>query len=523
MWRALFVLISAALSGQLCAQPTPVATIEIARMTKIETVDPAFVSYNIEMVEVTGGRFWRPYSAEPEADREREAAAPHRRAAGPLSADLFQYRSPIDLASSRLRNLARAIGPAYVRVSGTWANTTFFQDDDHPPLKEPPAGFNQVLTRAEWKGVIDFARVVGAQIVTSFAISSGTRDAGGVWTPAQARALVRYTRASHGHLAAVEFMNEPTLAVRQGAPKDYDAAKFARDIAIFRTFLRQQAPGTLLLGPGGTSEGRPVNRPLQFISSEDILKATGPIFDVFSYHFYGAASRRCAAIGRGQGITIDQVLSPQWLSRTDQVEGFYAGLRDTYLPGRHIWVTETAEAACGGDPFAAQFADTFRFVNQLGALAQKGVKVVMHNTLAASDYGLIDQKTLEPRPDYWAAVLWNRTMGTTVLDAGIRSGSAVRIYAHCARHERGGVTLLVLNTGKEERTLSLPVPGESFTLTAPSLASATVLLNDSELKARADGSLPPLRGQAFHAGTMRLPMESVTFVRMASAGNGNCK
>lgn len=522
MWRTLFVCISVAVSGQLCAQASA-ATIEVARLPKAGTIDPAFVSYNIEMVEVTGGRFWKPYTGSPEAGGEREAPAPHQQPEGPLTADLFQYRPPIDLANPRLRNLARAIGPAYVRVSGTWANSTFFQDDDRPPLKSPPAGFKQVLTRAEWKGVIDFARAVGAQVVTSFAISPGTRVAHGVWAPAQARALIDYTRAEHGRLAAVEFMNEPTLAVNQGAPQDYDAGKFARDVAILRILLRQESPDTLLLGPGGTGEGRPVKLPRNFISSEAMLEATGPVFDGFSYHFYGAASRRCTAHGRGQGITMDQVLSPQWLSRTDQVEAFYAGLRDRYLPGKPIWLTETAEAACGGDTFAAQFADTFRFVNQLGTLARKGVKVVMHNTLAASDYGLIDQTTLAPRPNYWAAVLWNRTMGTTVLDAGIRNEGALRIYAHCARHERGGVTLVALNTGPEERTLPLPVPGERFTLTAPGLASTEILLNGSELKARADGSLPPLPGEPFRAGGIRLPVESITFVRMPSAGNDGCR
>lgn len=511
MWRSLFVLFSAILVGQSYAQSSPAAVFDVAQMAKIGTADPGYVSYNIEMVEVTGGRFWKPYPA-----------APHQQPQGRPGADLFQYRPPIDLTSSRLRNLAKAIGPAYLRVSGSWANTTFFQDDDNPPLREPPAGFDQVLTRAEWKGVIDFARAVGARVVTSFAISPGTRGPDGVWSPAQARALMRYTRALHAHLAAVEFMNEPTIVTMHGAPKGYDAARFAKDIAVFRSFLQRQAPGTLLLGPGGTGEGRSVNFPVKIIRSEDILKATGPVFDVFSYHFYGATSRRCTALGRGHGITIDQALSPQWLSRTDQAEAFYAGVRDRYLPGKPIWVTETAEAACGGDPFAAQFADTFRFVNQLGTLARKGVGVVMHNTLAASDYGLIDQQTLEPRPNYWAAVLWNRTMGTKVLDAGIRSGDASGIYAHCARHEHGGVALAALNTTHEEHTLALPVPGERFTLTAPSLASTKVLLNGGELKTRADGSLPPIRGEAFHAGTVRLPSESITFVRMRSAGNSNC-
>jgi hypothetical protein len=495
-------------------------------MPKVGTVDPRFVSYNVEMVEVTGGRFWKPYSSFPtnaEARPDAKGAAPDAGSQAGRDANLYQYRPPIDLANPRLRNLAKAIAPAYVRVSGSWANTTFFQDDDNPPLKQPPAGFDQVLTRGEWKGAIDFARAVGAEIVTSFAISSGTRGPDGVWTPAQARAFMDYTKASRGRVAAVEFVNEPTVAALRGAPKDYDAAAFAKDITVFRTFLRKESPGTLFLGPGSVGEGRSLNLPVRIIRSEDMMKATGPIYDAFSYHFYGTTSRRCVGLGRGSGITIDQVFSPEWLDRTDQVETFYAGLRDTYLAGKPIWLTETAEAACGGDPFAAQFADAFRFVNQLGTLARKGVQVVMHNTLAASDYGLIDQETLEPRPNYWAAVLWNRTMGTTVLDPVTQSAGELRIYAHCMKQKPGGVALVALNTGKEPHALALPVPGERFTLTAPDLAGTTVLLNDSELKAQADGSLSPIQSQAFETGSVRLPAQSITFLTMPSAGNSSCK
>lgn len=521
MWRPWVVVLSVTVAGQLWARTPSTVIIDPARLPKVGTVDPAFVSYNIEMVEVTGGRFWKPYAMNLQASRDA-SVAPHHGPQAASSADLYQYRPPIDLTNPRLRNLAKGIGVAYVRISGSWANATFFQDDDKQPLDTPPAGFDQVLTRAEWRGVVEFARAVGDQIVTSFAISPGTRGPDGVWLAAQAGALIDYTNALHGRLAAVEFMNEPTIATMHGAPKNYDAADFSRDISIFRAFLRRRSPGTLLLGPGGTAEGRAVNLPVRIIRSEDILRATGPIFDGLSYHFYGATSRRCAALGRGHGIAMEQALLPQWLDRTDAVEAFYASLRDAYLPGRPIWVTETAEAACGGDPFAAQFADTFRFVNQLGTLARRGVKVVMHNTFASSDYGLVDQSTLEPRPNYWAAVLWNETMGTTVLGTEAQGSATLRIYAHCARQERGGVTLLALNTGKEEQTLRLPVAGERFTLMEPHLASASVLLNGIELKTRADGTFPRLRGQSFPTGSIQLPQESITFVRMPSADNRHC-
>lgn len=454
MWRPHLLAIFAMLIGSFCAHASPITTIAPAQMPKVGAVDPAFVSYNIEMVEVTGGRFWKPYDAPAQARHDAEVSAADPKQQGRQNADLYQYRPPIDLSNSRLRNLARAIGPAYVRVSGSWANTTFFQDDDNPPLKEPPAGFNQVLTRAEWKGVMDFARSVGAQMVTSFAVSPGTRDPEGVWMPEQARALMQFTRHSGGRLAAVEFMNEPTVAALHGAPKDYDAAAFAKDIAIFRVVLRQQAPGTLLLGPGGTAEGRPINLPVKIISSEAFLKATGPIFDALSYHFYGATSSRCVALGRGHGIKIDQALSAEWLARTDTVVTFYSGLRDTYLPGKPLWVTETAEAACAREP---------------------------------------------------------------------QSDGALRIYAHCAKHERGGVAIVALNTSDEGRTLQLPTAGERFTLTAPGLNSVKVLLNGAELLARVDGRMPTIGGEEIHSGTLQLAAQSITFIRMPSASNSNCR
>lgn len=112
-----------------------------------------------------------------------------------------------------------------------------------------------MLTRQEWKGVVDFARAVDAKIVTSFATSPGTRNAAGVWTPDQARQFLAYTQSIGGSIAAAEFMNEPTFAAMGGAPKGYDAAAYARDIAVFRPLIKETAPEIVFLGPGSVGEG----------------------------------------------------------------------------------------------------------------------------------------------------------------------------------------------------------------------------------------------------------------------------
>jgi hypothetical protein len=42
-----------------------------ATMSRVGTVDERYQSYNVEMLEVTGGRFWRPYGPELEAALRR--------------------------------------------------------------------------------------------------------------------------------------------------------------------------------------------------------------------------------------------------------------------------------------------------------------------------------------------------------------------------------------------------------------------------------------------------------------------
>ena len=92
------------------------------KMLAIGTVDVRYQSYNIEMLEVTGGRFWAPYKTKGTAPADTSQTTPEG-----MPASLYRYRAPIDLANLRLRKLAAALGPVYMRVSGTWANSTFFR------------------------------------------------------------------------------------------------------------------------------------------------------------------------------------------------------------------------------------------------------------------------------------------------------------------------------------------------------------------------------------------------------------
>ena len=108
-----------------------------------------------------------------------------------------------------------------------------------------------------------------------------------------------------------------------GAPKGYDAQAFARDFAVFQAWAKANAPEMRIEGPGGVGEGTPLAPPfMHLLTSEGILKATGPAFEIFTLPLVRCclAALRCdgaAAVGttrtrrfRRIGSRAEQALRP---------------------------------------------------------------------------------------------------------------------------------------------------------------------------------------------------------------------
>jgi hypothetical protein len=305
-------------------------------------------------------------------------------------------------------------------------------------------------------------------------------------------------------------MNEPDVGLIGGAPARTDVADYARDFGLFRNFMRQTAPDVAILGPGTTGRTS--------LDSE-LFTVSAPDINIVSYHFYGALSERCAGAHGAEAA-----LSEEWLARTDQTFAFFRALRDRALPGKPIWLTETAESACGGNRWSSTFLDTFRYLDQLGRLARAGVQVVMHNTLAASDYGLLGEATHLPRPNYWGALLWRQLMGTVVLDPGVSTQMGLHVYAHCQRGRSGGVALLVINNDPEmSHALVLRNAATRYTLDAAKLQDVAIRLNGSPLALDAADRLPDLAGMPTDPGTLTFAPATITFLTIPDAANRNCR
>jgi hypothetical protein len=227
------------------------------------------------------------------------------------------------------------------------------------------------------------------------------------------------------------------------------------------------------------------------------------------------------------------MLDPEALDEVDVWAAEVEGHRDAHAPGTPVWLGETGNAQCGGEPGVSdRWAGTFWWVDQLGRMARRGQPVVVRQTLSGTDYGLLDDSTLTPRPDYWASVLWKRLMGPTVLDATSVS-PALRAYAHCAVPGEGvppgAVAMALVNLADAATPVALPDGGhllEAWVMTAQSLEARDVRLGDAVLAAAADGSLPELgpRRLDFAAGRwLELPPRSVTFLRLPDVDAPACR
>ncbi len=261
------------------------------------------------------------------------------------------------------------------------------------------------------------------------------------------------------------------------------------------------------------------NRTIEQIEPEDLLTAELPRPDVFSFHFYPGGSERCG--GKMLGHSAEKALLPAWLDSIDPAIARMTALRDRAAPGAPLWDTETGEAACGGNPWASAFADSFRFVDTLGRSARQGVRVVMHNTLAASDYALLEEHGYDPRPNYWAALLWKRTMGARVLAAPSSPAPTVRLYAHCLAGSRGGVGLLALNTGDAAQPVGFGGKARAWILTGEPIDTREVKVNGVVPALAADGSLRGLDGVAVTDG-ITLSGKAIAFVAVPDANNPAC-
>ena len=203
-----------------------------------------------------------------------------------------------------------------------------------------------------------------------------------------------------------------------------------------------------------------------------------------------------------------------YLAVAEEYAGAHALLRDKYVPAAPIWVTESGDSGGGGDTWASTYLDVLRTLNELGSFATITDGVIFHNTLASSDYGFLRPGDFEPRPNYYAVLLWNTLMGNTVYHCQNHPMESVHLYCHSRNDKKPGCVYLVINNSPTDNlTVTCPLDVELYLLSSDSeMRSQTICLNGKPLYLSEYGDLPMLCGKKISAGIMELPPSSCSFL-----------
>lgn len=496
-----------------------------AVLQEIRKMNPRLMSYNVEMTEVTGGTFWKAYTEGQIAGTEEFPKLEGSFSNHTAMAGLMQYYPPIDTTNEKLIKLAKEFGPVWVRVSGTWATKTYY-DFDGTTGGKAPEGYQSVLTREQWSNILGFVKAVDAKLLVSVSNCAGDHDENnGPIRLTQIEKLFNLTDELGGKIDALEFMNEPNMLQISGAPIGYDFPDFIRDQDIINGWVRDNHPDCLIVGPCNTglteekSEGEAgdmgagMGNMFKLGTAHDVLRGHKVKMDVYSYHYYNGISERLAGMMPTGHWPGEMAHTDAYLQVAPGICYSNISVRDKYVPGAEMWVTESGDAGGGGDTWASTYLDVLRTLNELGSFCTLTNGVIFHNTLASSDYGFLQHGTFDPRPNYFAVLLWTRLMGDTVYSCNNPNVEGAHLYCHSRKDGKEGYTYLLINNSLTDTT-NVELPGEAtlYELSGNgNMRNKTMYLNGNPLVLGENNELPCLCGKKVN-GSVSIAPGSCAFI-----------
>ncbi|KAL4617270.1 heparanase [Arapaima gigas] len=492
-----------------------------------------------------------------------------------LAEEKFMYL----LSSQKLRTLAKALTPGFLRFGGTKQDFMVFTPHNksaaapqshavplqsvlhqsslsaeglcktlmlpvslEEKLKVAWAEQEVLLQKEEIQGSFQKVRFSehAVDLLYSFANCSGfdlifglnalLRTRNNSWDSCNAETLLSYCESKQ-YVMSWELGNEPN-SYEKKAGICVDGHQLGLDFLHLREILNKSKLYSSA-GLYGPDIGQPKDHRKDLLPG--FLETAAKAIDACTWHHYYV---------NGRETSIDDFLSPQVL---DTLAAKITTVLQTVAlvsPGMKIWLGETSSAYGGG---AAGLSDTFvagfMWLDKLGLAAKLGIDVVVRQVLIGSGtYHLVDAN-LDPLPDYWLSVLYKRLVGPEVLDAAAFTDSAIpkrklRVYLHCTNKQspnfrKGSVTLFALNLSKKVMEIILPLRVNRSSIDAyvleagrtgtRALKSRLIRLNGVVLKMPDDNTLPSLHGVSLNPGhPVRLPGHSFAFYVLKDASVPVC-
>lgn len=465
------------------------------------------------------------------------------------------------LSSQKLRALAKALNPAFLRFGGTRQDFMVFNPQQERTPVPPEATlcdtvklpywledrlkkewlqqqillkkedlqkkYNQVkFTEVTVDQLYSFAHCSGLELI--FGLNALLRTPDNCWNSSNAQALLHYC-ASRQYTMSWELGNEPNSYEKKAGIR-VDGYQLGEDFVHLRNILNQSKfyHNSGLYGP---DVGQPRGHKIDLL--EGFLQSGAEAVNACTWHHYYV---------NGRDTSLEDFLDPGVLDTLALKTNEVLQKVSQASPQKKVWLGETSSAYGGG---AVGLSDTFvagfMWLDKLGLGARLGLDVVMRQVFIGSgSYHLVDDN-LDPLPDYWLSVLYKRLVGQEVLSVkafhSLKLGRRVRLYLHCSNkksYQRGAVTLIALNLNEREVRVSVPAHMSSSTVDAfvlessqrgeEGLHSRSVKLNGVVLKMVDDTTLPDLSGAPLPPSEhVQLPSYSLSFYAFTEVRAAACR
>ncbi|KAF7696982.1 hypothetical protein HF521_005400 [Silurus meridionalis] len=447
------------------------------------------------------------------------------------------------LGSPKLRTLAKALTPAFLRFGGTQQDFMKFipPSEFYIPkatveilvlIQELHEDVQRKYKQVKFSGhavdlLYSFVNCSGLELI--FGLNALLRTPENVWESQNAELLLNYCERRK-YIMSWELGNEPNSYEKKAAIR-LTGSQLGEDFLYLRNILQKSAlyNSSGLYGPD-VSQPRDHRKDLL----TGFLESGAKAIDACTWHHYYV---------NGRDASLDDFLNPKVLDmlavKTDKVLKIVHSLS----PGKKVWLGETSSAYGGGAAgLSDSFVAGFMWLDKLGLSAKLGLDVVMRQVLIGSGtYHLVDNN-LEPLPDYWLSLLYKRLVGPEVLKIQVLPSSTnkqlLRVYLHCTNKEsssyrKGAVTLFALNLSKKQMVIKLPAlisnsTVEVFVLQSAEagidgLRSRSVRMNGDVLKMVDERTLPPLQGVELPpVEHLNLPALSFAFYVLKQAASPVC-
>eukprot|EP00035_Acanthoeca_spectabilis_P016693 m.347175 g.347175 ORF g.347175 m.347175 type:complete len:390 (-) comp16561_c0_seq79:148-1317(-) len=361
------------------------------------------------------------------------------------------------------------------------------------------------MTEARMTEVLDFFNATRARFI--WGVPYFTDDNG--WNSSNVEALLRFI-ADKGHTPLGLELGEE-MAPKPGTTEYNDLVSgYAKLRQLASAIWPQETP--IIVGPSvGMADEVPSGAFVNHFIPDTIAAGSVQAVNMHSYNNDGGWP------------------APGFLKQTEVQATTMLDITRNASATTALWCGECGPHNGGGINGTTNTAvSSFWYLDALGKLARMGLAEFGRQALAGSHYGLLEETTHTPYPDYWLLWVWKQFMGPRVLDVVLDPATAgagtLHAYAHCAplgSATAGTATLAFINIGNASHALSIQGAGTGeslsmYTFSAPGgLTSREVSLNGVPMQLTGD-VLPelPSAQTVSGGGSVTIPPLSYGFVRL---------